>query len=70
MNVHSTVPTRAPAPAIAHRDLANAVRALAMDAVEAANSGHPGMPLGMADVATVLFSQFLCFDPARPDRMS
>ena len=38
-----------------------------MDAVEAANSGHPGMPLGMADVATVLFTRFLRFDPARPD---
>ena len=67
MNVHSIVPSRALAPAIAHRDLANAVRALAMDAVEAANSGHPGMPLGMADVATVLFTRFLRFDPARPD---
>jgi transketolase len=50
---------------------ANALRALAMDAVEAANSGHPGMPMGMADVATVLFSRFLKFDashPAWPDR--
>ncbi|MGE0775911.1 MAG: hypothetical protein AB7L36_12875, partial [Sphingomonadaceae bacterium] len=37
-----------------HNDLANAIRALSMDAVEAANSGHPGMPMGMADVATVL----------------
>ena len=37
------------------RDLANAIRALAMDAVEAAKSGHPGMPMGMADVATALF---------------
>jgi transketolase len=67
MNVHSNVPSGALAPAVAHRDLANAVRALAMDAVEAANSGHPGMPLGMADVATVLFTQFLRFGPARPD---
>ena len=48
------------------RDLANAIRALAMDAVEKANSGHPGMPMGMADVATVLFSRFLKFDPADP----
>jgi len=48
------------------RDMANAVRALAMDAVEAAKSGHPGMPMGMADVATVLFSRFLRFDPATP----
>ena len=50
-----------------HRDMANAVRALAMDAVEKAKSGHPGMPMGMADVATVLFSQFLKFDAAAPD---
>jgi transketolase len=48
------------------RDLANAIRALAMDAVEKANSGHPGMPMGMADVATVLFSRFMKFDPADP----
>ena len=46
--------------------MANAIRALSMDAVQAANSGHPGMPMGMADVATVLFSQFLKFDPAAP----
>lgn len=45
---------------------ANAIRALAMDAVEAANSGHPGMPMGMADVATVLFANHLKFDPAAP----
>jgi transketolase len=47
--------------------MANALRALAMDAVEQAKSGHPGMPMGMADVATVLFSEFLKFDPADPD---
>ncbi len=46
--------------------MANAIRALSMDAVQAANSGHPGMPMGMADVATVLFSKFLKFDPAQP----
>ena len=46
--------------------MANAIRALAMDAVEAAKSGHPGMPMGMADVATVLFTRFLKFDPADP----
>ena len=48
------------------RRLANAVRALSMDAVEAANSGHPGMPMGMADAATVLFENHLKFDPKRP----
>ncbi|MEL7196943.1 MAG: transketolase [Pseudomonadota bacterium] len=47
--------------------MANAIRALSMDAVQAANSGHPGMPMGMADVATVLFDGHLKFDPARPD---
>jgi transketolase len=47
--------------------LANAIRALAMDAVEAANSGHPGMPMGMADAATVLFTRHLKYDPADPD---
>jgi transketolase len=50
-----------------HKDLANAIRALSMDAVQKAKSGHPGMPMGMADVATVLFTQFLKFDPADPD---
>src|SRR3954465_13995020 len=49
------------------RRMANALRALAMDAVEQANSGHPGMPMGMADAATVLFTQFLKFDPQAPD---
>ena len=48
------------------RRLANAVRALSMDAVEAANSGHPGMPMGMADAATTLFTRYLKFDPADP----
>ena len=50
-----------------HADMANAIRALSMDAVEQARSGHPGMPLGLADVATVLFGRFLRFDPACPD---
>ena len=53
------------------RDMANAIRALSMDAVEKAKSGHPGMPMGMADVAAVLFTRFLKFDasnPAWPDR--
>src|SRR5207237_521793 len=48
------------------RERANAIRALSMDAVQKANSGHPGLPMGMADVATVLFSQFLKFDPTAP----
>jgi transketolase len=48
------------------RTLANAIRALAMDAVEAANSGHPGMPMGMADAATVLWTEYLRHDPADP----
>jgi transketolase len=49
------------------RRMANALRALAMDAVQKANSGHPGMPMGMADIAAVLFTQFLKFDAADPD---
>ena len=48
------------------RTLANAIRMLAADAVDKANSGHPGMPMGMADVATVLYSKFLKFDPKAP----
>ena len=55
------------APRAPHADMANAIRALAMDAVEQARSGHPGMPMGLADVATVLFGRFLKFDPSRPD---
>jgi transketolase len=56
---------------VEHSRMANAIRALAMDAVEQAKSGHPGLPMGAADVATVLFTQFLKFDatePAWPDR--
>jgi transketolase len=71
MNAPQTPQTTAP-PLPKPRDpvlrrMADAIRALAMDAVEQANSGHPGMPMGMADVATVLWSRFLKFDPARPD---
>jgi transketolase len=57
--------------AVSHAAMANAIRFLAIDAVEKAKSGHPGMPMGMADVATVLFTKFLKFDPADahwPDR--
>src|SRR5688572_19839247 len=50
----------------ARRDMANAIRALAMDAVQQADSGHPGMPMGMADVATVLFTKFMKFDASEP----
>ena len=49
------------------RLMANAIRFLSMDAVQAANSGHPGMPMGMADVAAVLFSNYVKYDPAAPD---
>jgi transketolase len=70
MTIH-TLDSAATRPAAAHAELANAIRFLAVDAVEKAKSGHPGMPMGMADVATVLFSRFLKFDasdPAWPDR--
>ncbi|MET3355152.1 UNVERIFIED_ORG: transketolase [Xanthobacter viscosus] len=49
-----------------HDRMANAIRFLAMDAVEAANSGHPGLPMGAADIATVLFTKVLKYDPTRP----
>jgi len=65
MNI--STPNRMLQSGIAHRDMANAVRFLAIDAVEKAKSGHPGMPMGMADVATVLFSRFLKFDAADPN---
>jgi transketolase len=67
--------TAKPSPAVAqsprqsraeHDRMANAIRALAMDAVELAKSGHPGLPMGAADIATVLFTRFLKFDPADP----
>src|SRR5436309_14784805 len=70
--VMSTTAAAAPAPLPAPRDpklrhMADALRVLAMDAVEQAKSGHPGMPMGMADIAAVLFTEFLRFDPQAPD---
>ncbi|MDC0454887.1 transketolase [Candidatus Pelagibacter sp.] len=50
-----------------HNDLANCIRFLSIDAVQKANSGHPGMPMGMADVVTILFKNFLRFNPKNPD---
>jgi transketolase len=69
MNI--STPSRLLHAEITHLEIANAIRFLAIDAVEKAKSGHPGMPMGMADVATVLFSRFLKFDaadPSWPDR--
>lgn len=54
-------------PDVSHDEMANAIRFLAIDAVERAKSGHPGMPMGMADVATVLFTKFLKFDASEPN---
>jgi len=48
------------------RELANAIRALSMDAVQKANSGHPGAPMGMADIAEVLWNDFMIHNPANP----
>ena len=56
-----------PISAVSHLDMANAIRFLSADAVQRDNSGHPGMPMGMADAATVLFTKFLKFDPTAPD---
>src|SRR3981189_3403299 len=60
--------SEAPAPVsrAVHDRMANAIRALAMDAVEQAKSGHPGLPMGAADIATVLFTRVLKLDPADP----
>src|SRR3972149_1057554 len=52
--------------AASNQDLANALRALAMDAVQAANSGHPGMPMGMAEIAVALWQRHLSHNPANP----
>ena len=65
MSKAQTKAEMSPAPSL--REMANAIRALAMDAVQSANSGHPGMPMGMADVATVLFNEALKFDASAPE---
>jgi transketolase len=61
--MQNTMTNQAAKSSISYSEMAGAIRALTMDAVERANSGHPGMPMGMADVATVLFSEYLLFDP-------
>ena len=62
MTRHETLP-----PPADEKVMADALRVLAMDAVEAAKSGHPGMPMGMADVAAVLFNRYMKIDPQAPD---
>lgn len=64
MNVSQQIGPRA---AASERSMADAIRFLSMDAVEKANSGHPGMPMGMADAVTVLFNRFIRIDPSHPD---
>lgn len=64
MNISQKIETRN---AVSEQDMANAIRFLAMDAVQKANSGHPGMPMGMADAVTVLFNRFITIDPSMPD---
>jgi transketolase len=66
MKLHPAQPVSKDTTEFDYRAMANAIRALSMDAVEKANSGHPGMPMGMADVATVLYSKYLKFDPRNP----
>lgn len=55
---------------MSRKDLANAIRALSMDAVQKANSGHPGAPMGMADIAEVLWNDFLKHNPTDPTGMT
>jgi transketolase len=67
LHIEGTQNPSSPSSQVGHDEMAKAIRVLAMDAVEQARSGHPGMPMGMADVATVLFSKFLAFDAADPN---
>jgi transketolase len=66
MNTQALLQEKSDIETVSERDMANAIRALAMDSVQKANSGHPGMPMGMADVATVLFNRFIKLDPLHP----
>ncbi|MBZ3694236.1 transketolase [Phyllobacterium calauticae] len=66
MNTQALLQDKPDTEILPERDMANAIRALVMDSVQKANSGHPGMPMGMADVATVLFRRFIKLDPLHP----
>lgn len=66
MSNAQTAPQQTQAPSLDFKQMANAIRALSVDAIKKANSGHTGMPMGMADIATVLYSKFLQFDPKNP----
>lgn len=66
MSQPQAAPQETAQPELDHKQMANAIRILALDAVKKANSGHTGMPMGMADIATVLYTKFLKFDPANP----
>ena len=61
------LPQRSVEPVATHEEMVNAIRMLAADAVQKAKSGHPGLPMGMANAATILWTRFLKFDPSKPD---